>query len=159
MYKSMKNNSIEYVIKMAIEKLRIEANTKAPKTMLKRHYIDVMDITPFDLPSYMVSQNIPKDAEFEGKDNGYDAYSSFGLVWYTNIKISKEAKINFIQAYIKRNGTSKIHRELINEGYLKSNIFNSLDYRKSGLSNFLNAIDNDFKNVVEYYKSIYKKKH
>lgn len=55
-----------------------------------RHEISIFDVSPIELPKFMIDNNIPSNAEFAGIENGYDAFSDFVLEWYEEVPMTDD---------------------------------------------------------------------
>jgi hypothetical protein len=62
---------------------------QTPKTKKITKSISIYDVKPIDLPQFMLDNNIPADAYFDGKDNGYDGWDDILLSWDINIPVIK----------------------------------------------------------------------
>ena len=58
-----------------------------PQTKNKPESISIIDVTPMDLITFMKNNNIPENASFGGRDNGYDAWDDIILEWDVNVSI------------------------------------------------------------------------
>ena len=122
-----------------------------------------MDVNPVDLPSFMQKNNVPNDAYFAGKPNGYDAYDSFLLCWDVTVPTTDADKQKSIRERFSTYAFAAIAEFLPKNGYKKVSM-NSSDLRKfhekyklSVINTYDFYINKDFDALVEYYSLYYKK--
>ena len=78
-------------LSVALEKLE----KRVPQTKNKENFISLRDVDPLKLMEFMRENNVPEDAWFDGEDNGYDAFSDIGLMWWTKIPTTQLDKLKF----------------------------------------------------------------
>lgn len=78
-------------LSVALEKLE----NRVPQTKNKENFISLRDVEPLKLMEFMRENNVPEDAWFDGEDNGYDAFSDIGLMWWTEIATTQQDKLKF----------------------------------------------------------------
>lgn len=78
-------------LSVALEKLE----NRVPQTKNKENFISLRDVEPLKLMEFMRENNVPEDAWFDGEDNGYDAFSDIGLMWWTKIATTQQDKLKF----------------------------------------------------------------
>jgi hypothetical protein len=143
------------IIKAELDRIFKKITDQAPTTKAKFHSISIMDVNPLELITFMKENNIPDDAEFEGVDNGYDAYNDFALGWRTPIPTTEKDRDYWVKERFNRNAVTALHQGLVKDGYYKKG-FDSILYRKfvktSLLDRFLN---DDLESIVEYYSTHY----
>ena len=116
--------------------------------------IDISDIDPKDLHSFMKEKEIPMDAYFSGIDNGYDGFSAPALCWEVEINLSDESRMKLLRDKFNRNITSYVVKRMRLMGYkdVKPVIIGKHLTRKSLYSLYTN----DPNNLVEYFSSYFE---
>lgn len=123
----------------------------------KVHFESIQGISPLRLVEFMEENNIPKDATFEGKDNGYDGYEDFGLHWVTPIPTTQADKEKFQKDWFNRNFGEKVGYLLKDNGY-KRVPYNSLLFKKfDNVCKLTEYKNNNFDFFVEYFSLLWVK--
>jgi len=109
------------------------SNIKAPKYRVATKTIEITDIKPYDIKSFMDEENIPKSAWFDSKEDAYDSFS-YGtyLSWEVEILATKEFKLKIVKYKFETTVLSHVYNRLISNGYK----------RKGFNSSFLREFDN-----------------
>lgn len=83
------------LITQALNEAFILLEKRTPQTKIKIESISIVDVKPIELVSFMQQNNIPDNATFDGKDNGYDAWDDILLSWEVFVPTTENDKLKF----------------------------------------------------------------
>ncbi len=92
---------------------------QTPKTKKQTKSLSIFNTKPIDLISFMKENNIPDDAYFDGRDNGYDAFDDILISWDIIIPTTDDDKLSFIKQRFDSYSFRKIHDLFIKNGYIR----------------------------------------
>lgn len=147
----------ELIIK-ALSEAIIVLDKQVPQTKKQTKSISIIDVNPLDIPSFMKSNNIPENAYFDGRDNGYDAWDDILLSWDIDVHTTDEEKLTY-----KRKRFSDIAFRYVNDS-LTDNGYKRIGFNSRLLKQFKNTsvydmfINKDFDRLVEHYSLYFTKK-
>jgi hypothetical protein len=127
----------------------------APKNRFATYSINVFDVNPIELPSFMSENNVPDDAYFAGVDNGYDGYSGFVLEWQRLVPATDEEKLKYIKERFANTAYNKVYKALIPNGYKRVGVYSSQLKKDSEIYEMY--ISKDFDGLVSYYSKRFVK--
>lgn len=143
---------------------------QVPQTKKKAKTISILHVKPLELVSFMKTNNIPDDADFSGKDNGYDAWDDIVLAWEVDVPTSEKEKLEFKNYRFHDIAFKKVYELLTTNGYKRVTDRNQgrITYKKrSNTISYIVMFDNntvyemyinkDFDRLVEYYSLYYIK--
>lgn len=142
-----------------MKELIIEALTEAiilvekqiPETKKSSRSISILDVKPIDLLSYMKDNNVPDDAEFDGKDNGDDGWNDILLSWYINVPTTDKDKLKYKKTRFNNIAWKKVYELLINNGYKRVPYNTGLLKEFDNITVYDMFINNEFDRLVTYY--------
>lgn len=118
-----------------------------PKTKRKERYIDIEEVKPIDLISFMEENDIPPTAWFDNviyKDD--EEIEGIYLTWSIQVPLTKEDIVN----HIERRFNANIFKYVYN--ILTKNGFTRLSSSKVGMKSPYNMFKNqEHDKLVEYY--------
>jgi hypothetical protein len=68
---------------------------QVPQTKKQIESLSILDVKPIDLQILLGANNIPEDAWFSGRDNGYDAWDDLLLCWEIEVPTTDEDREKF----------------------------------------------------------------
>lgn len=122
-----------------------------PKTKKITKSLSISEVNPIDLATFMVSNNVPNNAYFDGKDNGYDAFDEILISWDIEIPTTTDDKLIFQKEFFERNAISSVKKRLTEEGY-EMGFKCSRNKHKSIFDMYVNR---EFDKLFEYYNDNY----
>lgn len=131
----------------AYEVLKIQV----PQTKIEIKSISILDVNPIDILKFMKDNQIPNEAYFAGKDNGYDAWDDILLSWETNIPTTEQDKLKFKRRKFTQIAFKHVYDLLLNNGYRR------VGYSSGSLNQFVDTtiynmyMDREFDRIVKYY--------
>lgn len=129
--------------------------SQIPETKKVPKYLEITDVEPKDLLEFMKLNNVPDDAVFGGKPNGYDAYESVCLVYDVEFPTSNKEKSDFKISRFPSLTYSILYRKATELGYVRVPIDSRILNSFKGTSIYEAYLDKDFDKLVEYYSSYY----
>jgi len=139
------------LIKDALDAAIIQVESRIPTTKKKYHYISVMDISPLKVTEFMKDNNIPDDAEFDGRANGYDAWDDFGLSWTTDVPMTANDTLTAKKKRFNNAAFKFVYDKLTSNGYKRVGYNTGLLKEFDDTTAFDMYMDNDFDRLVRYY--------
>jgi len=134
-------------------------NRQIPQTKKKNESVSILGVNPIDIISFMKNNNIPNDASFDGKDNGYDAWDDILLSWEIDIPTTDKDKLIYKRGSFTTMAFRSVYDLLLKNG------FKRVGYNTGLLKQFDNTtvydmyINNDFDRLVSYYSLPFIKEH
>lgn len=115
--------------------------------------IGILDVNPLELRSFMRENNIPNDAVFSGKDNGYDGWNDIVLAWSVEEKMTDQEKNKIYGENFYRISQYYVPKIMRQNGYTP------VDSISKSVSKLLyeNYMKGDFDDLAELYSFLYKK--
>ena len=80
------------LIEKALDEAKVKLGKRTPLMKKQTETISIMDVSPIDLREFMKDNNVPDDAEFDGRDNGYDAWDDIQLSWNIDVPTTDKDK-------------------------------------------------------------------
>lgn len=139
------------LIIQALNDAILALDKRVPLTKKDTVYVNIEDVKPQDLISFMKKNNIPEDAYFNGKPNSYDAFDEVCLSYEIDIPTTNKEKLEFKRRVFSTIAHQKLYNLLITNGYKK------LSYNSGLLKEFGDTtvydmfINKDFDRLVKYY--------
>ena len=124
---------------------------RTPLTKKKAESVSIIDINPIDIPSFMKTNNIPNDASFDGRDNGYDAWDDILLSWEIDIPTTDKDKLKFKRDKFSSIAFKLVYDLLIKNGYKRVGYSSSLLKQFDDTTVYDMYINKDFDRLVKYY--------
>ena len=119
--------------------------------------VSIMDVKPLDIPKFMKDNNIPDDAEFDGRDNGYDAWDDILLSWEVEVPTTDAERINLKGESFNLRSSTRISKLLTANGYKRVGFDSSLLKYFTDTTVYDMYIDKDYDRLVEYYSMSFVK--
>lgn len=139
------------LLKQALDLAVIKLESITPQIKKKKNSISILDVNPIDLAKFMQENNIPNDAYFDGRDNGYDAWNDILLSWDTDIPTTDLDKLKY-----KRKTFSTIAFKYVFD-LLTTNGYKRVGYNSGLLKEFDDTtvydmyINKEFDRLEKYY--------
>lgn len=113
--------------------------------------VSIGDVNPLNIPTFMKENNIPDEAWFGGRDNGYDAWDDILLCWKIDVPTTDAEKLTF-----RRKRFTTIAFKIVYD-LLTTNGYKRVGYNSGLLQDFDNTTvydmykNKDFDRLVKYY--------
>ncbi|MDA3780351.1 MAG: hypothetical protein PF487_09080 [Bacteroidales bacterium] len=137
----------------ALDGAIVKVNRITPTTKKQIKSISIMDVNPLDLPVFMRDNNIPHDACFEGRNNGYDAWDDIVLSWDIDVPTTEDDKLKFKRKHFRRIAFRFVFDLLVKNEYKRI----GFGFNYSKLKDFYDTtvydmyMNKDFDRLVNYY--------
>ena len=135
----------------ALDDALILLEKRIPQTKKEIKYVNIEDVKPSELTQFMRDNNIPDDADFDGKPNDYDSFDEVCLSFSVDIPTTEKDKLKFCRSAFTSIAWKFVYDLLIKNGYKR------VGYNTASLKQFYGAtvydmyIDNDYDMLVKYY--------
>lgn len=140
----------------ALDEAFIILNKSIPQTKKVTKSISILDVKPIELVSFMRDNNIPNEAYFDGKDNGYDAWNDILLSWEIDVPTSDKDKLDYCRRRFNDIAFKYIHKLLTSNGfktiYPSSSVFN--EFKTTIYDMYVNK---EFDRLEKYYSNYFAK--
>jgi hypothetical protein len=124
---------------------------QVPQTKTIKKSVSILDIKPKDIISFMRDNDIPDNAFFDGKDNGYDGWNDILLSWDISVPTTDKDKLKFKRNRFTDIGWKFIYELLTNNGYKRLGYNSALAKQFDDTTVYDMFIGNDFDRLVQYY--------
>src|ERR1035441_7215969 len=148
---NLKQHIMKELIIQALSDAFVSLEKVIPQTKKKVESISIIDVTPMDLITFMKDNNIPENASFGGRDNGYDAWDDILLEWDVDVPTTDRDKLNFKRKNFTNYANQALYTLLLKNGYKR------VGYSTSDLMKFDNTtvydmyINKEFDRLEKYY--------
>tara|TARA_R110000868_G_scaffold329984_1_gene590901 strand:+ start:317 stop:1129 length:813 start_codon:yes stop_codon:yes gene_type:complete len=122
-----------------------------PQTKKKTESISIIDVKPSELLSFMKSNDIPNDAVFSGRDNGYDAWDDIVLYWEIDIPTTDKDKKAFKRKRFTDIAWKVVYDILMKNGYKRVGYNSGLLKQFDDTTVYDMFISKNFDRLVKYY--------
>jgi hypothetical protein len=161
------NKGMESLLKYALDDAFIILEKQVPQTKKKTEIISILDIEPSKLTSFMKSNDIPDNASFGGRDNGYHGGDDIVLEWNIDVQTTEKEKLEFKNKRFHDIAFRSVYNLLTKNGYkrLSGQDRGRISYTKanSQIIMFDNKtvyemyMNKNFDLLLEYYSMYFKK--
>lgn len=144
------------IILNALNELSANIKQNIPSTTQNTIDVDITNVYPVDLLSFMNENNIPLDAKFcTIYDDIYEEDSSASLRYKVEVDMTDEDKRNHYKWKFHKNYNAKIVNALLTNGYEKRGTISFFDLKPKEI---LKAYEsNQIEHIVNIYKKGYSK--
>lgn len=140
----------ELIIK-ALNDAFAEFKNRIPQTRTDVKYVDIENVSPLEIVRFMVDNNIPMDAEFGGRPNGYDAFEAVCLCYNVKIPTTEKEKLNYCKANFASCAFRHVYNMLTSVGYKRVGFSTRLLNEFDDTTVYEMYINNEFDRLVKYY--------
>src|ERR1035437_851673 len=130
---TIKIYNMKELIIQALNDAFVSLEKVIPQTKKKPESVSIIDVSPMDLITFMKDNNIPENASFGGRDNGYDAWDDIILEWDVNVPTTDRDKLNFKRKAFTNYAFQALYTLLLKNGYKR------VGYSTSDLMKFDNT--------------------
>lgn len=122
-----------------------------PLTKKVTEYVNIQDVKPLELPEFIKNNNIPEDAWFGGKPNGYDAFDEICLCYDIDVLTNEKEREKYKKEKFSSYAWHHVYSLLLANGY-KRVVYNSRLLKEfDNTSVYQMYLDKDFDRLVRYY--------
>lgn len=130
---------------------------RTPLTKKDTIYVNIEDVNPLEISTFMKDNNIPNDAYFGGKPNGYDAIDYPCLCYEVDIPTSKKERLEYNRRVFGDIVFRILYNTLTTKGY-KRIVFDSVlgkNFKDTTVYDMF--INNQIDRLVKYYSLYFVK--
>ncbi len=139
------------LIKQALDEAIIKLENSVPQTKSELVYVGIEDVQPLGIAKFMADNNIPDDAWFGGRENGYDAFSEVCLIHYIYIPTTDKDKDKYRKERFTSYAWKQVYDLLIKNGYKRIGCSSALYKEFDKTTVYEMYIANEFDKLVQYY--------
>ena len=122
-----------------------------PQTKSETKYVNIDDVSPLNIVNFMKENDIPDNACFGGKPNGYDAFDQVCLCYDIKIPTTDKDKLEYKKKRFTSSAWAKVYPLLTQNGYKRVG-FNTGRLKEFDDTTVYDMfINNDFDRLVKYY--------
>jgi len=143
----------------ALHEAFAKVNSQVPATKRSTASIDISDVNPVDLSKFMLDNNVPSDAYFDGNDDGYDGWCAgqVKLTWDINIPTTLDDHLKFKRKRFQSVAWAHLHPKLVASGYKRVGTNSSNFKQFDGTTLYDMYVAGDFDRLAKYYSLTFKK--
>lgn len=140
----------EFIIQ-ALDEAFVKFERTIPQTKKQEKLISILDVNPRDIVQFMTDNDIPSEAYFTGRDNGYDAWDDICLGWEIDVPTTDKEKLRYLKERFTNYAFQSVKNILLNNGYKR------VGYSTSHLAEFDDTTvydmynNKEFDRLVKYY--------
>lgn len=139
-------------------KIKLDKRTPSTQKIIGAKSISIIDVNPLTLPQFMKDNNIPDDAYFDGRDNGYDAWDDLLLSWDIVVPTTDKDKLKFNRRVFSTIAFQELFHLLTSNGYKRVGFNSGLLKEFDDTTVYDMYMDKDFDRLVKYYSLSFKLK-
>lgn len=125
---------------------------KTPQTKLESVYVNIGDVNPLDLGSFIAENNIPKDAWFSTEqEDGLFSHIEPVLRYNTVIPTTNEERLKYKKDKFSTIAFPIVFKHITNNGYKRKGFNSGLLRQFEDTTVYDMYINKDFDRLVEYY--------
>lgn len=135
----------------ALSNAILQLEKRIPLTKNDTKYVSIEDVCPVNIADFMKENNIPNDAFFAGRPNGYDAFDQICLCYDVKIPTTAKDQLKFKKSQFSTIAFKEVYNLLLSNG------FKRVGYNSGRLKEFDDTtvyemfISQDFDRLVKYY--------
>jgi hypothetical protein len=147
------------LIKTALDQVAANLKTPSTKTVVEFKSVSIMDVNPLDLVGFMKDNDIPADAYFDGRDNGYDAFDDILLTWEvrTTLPTTDDDKIAYNRKTFNNRAFRSVYALLTANGYKRKGYNTGLLKQFDDTTFYDMYISGAYDRLVDYYSLPFEK--
>ena len=150
-------NGVEELISQALDESFTLLEKQVPKTKKSIKSISIIDVKPLELSSFMKKNNVPDDAFFDGRDNGYDAWDDILLSWDVDVPTSGKERSDFRRRRFTDIAFRKVYDSLKDKGYKRKGFDSSLLKQFKDTTLYDMYTNQEFDRILQYYSMYFVK--
>lgn len=135
----------------ALNDVIVGLEARVPQTKKEGVYVNIDDVSPLDISKFMMEKNIPSDAHFAGKPNGYDSFDAVCLYYEIDVPTTKFEKTQYKRRLFNNIAFKKVYNSLILNGYKRVGFNSGLLKEFNDTTVYDMYITKDFNRLVKYY--------
>lgn len=140
----------------ALELALSETLKTVPQTKTKVEMLSVIDVNPLGIQEFMTQNNIPNDAYFGGRENGYDAWDDICICWDTQIPTTDREKNKHINQAFTNKAFLLIQKTLLKNGYKRVSFDSGLLKEFHDTTVYQMFANKNYDRLVKYYSLSFK---
>jgi hypothetical protein len=154
------NSDMKNLIIDALDEAYIRLEKQIPQTKKEMKTISIGDVKPLELTKFMKDNDVPDDAYFSGRDNGYDGWEvgDIVLAWDIDVPTNEKEKLKYSKDRFRNIAWQYVYRSLTTNGYTRVGYSSGLLKQFDDTTVYDMYMDKDFDRLVKYYSLPFIKK-
>lgn len=124
---------------------------QVPQTKKKTESISIQGVKPLELASFMQKNDVPSNACFGGRDNGYDAWDDILLEWQVDVPTTDKDKLQFRRKRFSDIAFRQVYDLLTKCGYKRTGYNTGLLAEFKDTTVYDMYVNKEFDRLVKYY--------
>jgi len=153
------DSTMQDILIPALHEAFAKVNSQVPATKRSTASIDISDVNPVDLSKFMLDNNVPSNAYFDGNDDGYDGWcvGQVKLTWDINIPTTLDDHLKFKRKRFQSVAWHTLYPLLLDAGYKRISSGSDKFRKFDGATLYDRYTNGDFDTLVDYYSLSFKK--
>jgi hypothetical protein len=144
------------LITQALDEAFSRVLRQIPQTKKQLESLSILDVKPIDLSILLGANNIPEDAWFSGRDNGYDAWDDLLLCWEIDVPTTAKDREKFKRDRLSGIAFPPIYKLLTSNGYKRTPCDSRAMRRFDGTTVYDMYSNKEFDRLVDYYSLFFE---
>lgn len=146
----------EHLIK-ALDEAYTTLENVVPKTKKKEILVGIEDVEPLNLIQFMKDNEIPDNATFGGRDNGYDGYSEVCLCYEIDVPMTEKERLKIKTRRFNDYVFHNVYNILTSIGYVRIPLKTEFlkEFKDTCVYNMY--INKEFDRIEKYYSYFFVK--
>lgn len=150
------NDGMKELLIQALDEAFVKLEKQVPQTKKQTKSISILDVKPLNLLEFMKANNVPDDADFDGKDNGYDGWNDILLSWSIDVPTTDKDKLDFKRRRFSDVAFKCVYDLLTKNGYKRNGYNTGLLKQFDDTTVYDMYMSKDFDRLVKYYSLPFK---
>ena len=154
-----KGDKMKDLIKKALDDAMNKLDTITPNFKTATKSVDISDVSPMDIVSFMEENDIPDNACFDGVDNAYDGWEvgEICLSWDIEVETTDADKLKFRKKRFTGVAWNFVYRLLLDNGYKRKGYNTRFLKEFDDTTVYDMYLNKEFDRLVKYYSLPFKK--
>lgn len=141
------------ILTKVLDEAIILLDRRTPQTNRVIKSIDIGDVSPLEIVSFMKDNNVPDNAYFGGENNGYDGWVPWVvlLCWEIDIPTTEKERLEYRRKKFDNIIFPMLFKELTKLGYKRKGFDSGLFKPFKDTTVYDMYINKEFDRLVEYY--------
>ena len=139
------------LIIQALHEAFIKFEKTIPQTKKEEKLVSIVDVSPLDIARFMQDNNIPTDAYFTGRENGYDGWNDICLGWEIDVPTTDKEKLKYKKQKFDNYAFQSVRVLLTQNDYKRVGYNTSLLKEFDDTTVFDMYSNEEFDRLVKYY--------
>ena len=144
-------DSMKELIIQTLNEAFVTLERRTPQTKSEAVYVNIEDVSPFDIVEFMKDNNIPDTASFSGKPNSYDAFDEVCLSYDIQVPTNDKEKLKYKRHMFNTIAFKSLQEVLTKNGYKIVGFSSGLLKEFDDTTVYDMYMNKEFDRLVKYY--------